>query len=146
MGRFRIAAVLILAGGLLVVSGSMAQVENRGLQWSGGEAHAFIDLTSPASFCDDAGDSHSTAANGQCTFMIDLFDLTGGSSPQVALKVQTSSDRVSWYDAITFTPCTTTCLVSDFGQTQLMRYYRMCYATTGSPATAQAIYWEECAP
>lgn len=146
MGRTRIALVLLLAAGLLVMSGAIAQVENRGLQWSGGEAHADLDLTSPASFCDDPEDSHSTGANGQCAIMINLSALTGGSSPQVALKVQTSSDRASWYDAITFTPCIAPCLVSDFGQTQLMRYYRMCYATTGSPATATATYWEECAP
>jgi len=157
MRKTEIAIVVILAAAIAAVAwvscdgpGSQvqAQVENRASNGNPGviEAHAFIDLTSPASFCDDAVDSHGTGANGSCAFMIDLFELDGGSSPEVALRVQTSSDRDAWYDAIVFTPLTAPGLVSDLGQTQLMRYYRMCYATTGSPANATATYWEECAP
>lgn len=86
----------------------------------------------------DAGD------NGSCAAVAELTALSGGSSPQVVFKVQTSSNSSTWYDVTSHAACTGTCTKTEYTLRTYMRYLRLTWTTTGTPSTATAHLFINC--
>lgn len=88
--------------------------------------------------------TQSSNANGSCAMVAELTALTGGSSPGVTFTTQTSSDGVNWYTVTAHAACTAACVKSDFTRRAYMRFQRIIWATTGTPASATAHAFVNC--
>jgi len=82
--------------------------------------------------------------NGSCAAVAELTALSGGSSPGVTYKVQTSPNGTNWYDATSHAACTAACVKTEYTLRVYMRYLRFSWATTGTPSTATTNFYINC--
>lgn len=92
------------------------------------------------------GEPFGAGGNANCAMIVDLKELTGGSSPGVSFTIQTSSNGVHWYDTTSLTACTAACTRTDLTNKQYMQFVRFKWTTTGTPDTAVADAFVECQP
>jgi hypothetical protein len=87
-------------------------------------------------------DVAASPAGAQAMGYLHILELTGGTAPTVAIKIQTSPDNSTWTDLITFTTYGTTAVNTaerkvTTGAVTAARWVRAGYTFTGAPTSVR---------